>query len=100
MRIGRVIGSVVLSRWHESLAGASYRVAVPLSLADLRGDRLGAAEPIVVYDEWGAGEGGLIAISEGGEAAQPFYPLDKPIDAYNAALLDNVEISEDEAWTG
>ena len=33
-----------------------------------------------------------IAVSEGAEAAQPFRPLDKPIDAYNAAILDAVDI--------
>ncbi len=36
--------------------------------------------------------GALIAISEGGEAAQPFYPAQKPVDAYNAALLDDVQL--------
>jgi len=30
-------------------------------------------------------------ISEGTEAAQPFYPNLKPIDAYAAAILDTVE---------
>ena len=29
-----------------------------------------------------------IAISEGAEASAPFHPDQKPIDAYNAAILD------------
>ena len=45
-----------------------------------------------MFDELGAGLGCRIAISEGGEAAQPFYPELKPVDAYNAAILDNVSI--------
>ena len=92
MRIGKVIGTVTLSRWHESLRGARYRVAVPLSLADFRGDSQAEAEGLVVYDELGAGDGSLIAISEGAEAAQPFRPEIKPIDAYCAAILDNIDL--------
>ena len=92
MRIGEVIGTVVLSRHHPSLVGGRYRLAVPLTLSDLQGLTQPAAEPFVVYDELGAGIGSRIAISEGGEAAQPFYPENKPIDAYNAALLDQIQV--------
>ncbi|HVU89677.1 MAG TPA: EutN/CcmL family microcompartment protein [Pirellulales bacterium] len=93
MRIGEVIGSVTLSRRHPSLTGASFRLAVPLTLVELSSGSAGAGEPIVVYDDLGAGDGSLIAISEGGEAAQPFRPHDKPVDAYNAAILDSVDIA-------
>ena len=93
MRIGKVIGSVTLSRWHETMQGGSLRIAVPLNLANLAGQSDEMAEEFVVYDELGAGEDSLIAISEGGEAAQPFRPADKPIDAYNAAILDNVSVA-------
>jgi ethanolamine utilization protein EutN len=92
MRVGKVIGYVTLCRWHPSLAGGRYRLATPLSLAHLRDAGAGEAEPFVVYDELGAGEGSFIAISEGGEAAQPFRPNDKPIDAYNAAILDQLNL--------
>jgi ethanolamine utilization protein EutN len=92
VRIGRVIGTVTLNRWHESLRGARYRVAMPLSLDNLRGGSQAAAEGLVVYDELGAGDGSLIAISEGAEAAQPFRPDLKPIDAYCAAILDSVDL--------
>jgi hypothetical protein len=34
----------------------------------------------------------LIAISEGAEAAQPFRPELKPVDAYCAAILDSVDL--------
>ena len=34
-------------------------------------------------------------MSEGGEAAQPFRPDYKPVDAYNAALLDAIDIEDD-----
>jgi len=95
MRIGTVIGSVTLSRSHPSLQGASYRLAVPLSQANLRGNFNEIAEAFVVYDELGAGIGSQIAISEGAEAAQPFRPELKPVDAYNAAILDNIELMKE-----
>jgi len=90
MRIGRVKGSVTLNRQHPSMAGASFKIVVPLSLADLQGVGDESAEELVVYDELGAGVGHLIALSEGREAAQPFHPQVKPVDAYCAAVLDQV----------
>jgi ethanolamine utilization protein EutN len=47
---------------------------------------------LVVWDELGAGNGGLIAVSEGREAAEPFMPQIKPVDAYNAALIDSIDL--------
>ena len=92
MRIGKVIGTMTLSRAHASLSGARLRIVVPLSLANISGEQPPTAEPIVVWDELGAGEGQWIAISEGPEAAQPFRPAVKCIDAYAAAILDDVTI--------
>lgn len=92
MRIGEVIGSVTLSRWHPSLTAASWKLVVPLNQAGIHGEASGRGEPFVVFDEFGAGNGSLIAISEGAEAAAPFAPDVKPIDGYNAAILDTIEI--------
>lgn len=94
MRIGKVIGQVVLSRSHPSFAGATLKVAIPLDLEHLLDRAETEPEELVVYDEFGAGYGSQIAISEGGEAAQPFYPEFKPVDAYNAAILDAVIIDQ------
>ena len=92
MRIGEIIGTVTLNRSHPSLLGATFKLAVPLSLANLTGAASITAEEFVVYDDLGAGIGSRIAISEGGEAAQPFYPDMKPVDAYNAAVLDQINL--------
>lgn len=92
MRIARIIGSVTLNRHHPAMTAARLRLAVPLSLDDLAEGRQGEAEPLVVWDDFGAGDGDLIAVSEGGEAAQPFRPELKPVDAYCAAILDNVHL--------
>jgi ethanolamine utilization protein EutN len=92
MRIGEVIGTVTLSRWHPSLTGGCFKLVVPLSLSDLLGRGEEPAEELTVYDELGAGIGNRIAFSEGREAAQPFHPDVKPIDAYNAAILDTIHL--------
>ena len=92
MRIAEVIGRVTLAKAHPTLTGATWLVAVPLLREGLRDRKTGRDEPIVVFDEWGAGRGSLIAVSEGAEASAPFHPEQKPIDAYNAAILDIVEV--------
>ncbi len=92
MRIARVIGKLHLVRCEESLVGARYLVAVPLSLSDLQAGLRGSSEELVVYDEIGATEGQLIAISESAEAAAPFQPRQKPVDAYCAAILDTIQL--------
>ena len=94
MRIAEVIGSVTLGRCHPSLTGGSYRLAVPLTLDNLTGQSSELGEELVVYDDRGAGVGTRIAVSEGGEAAQPFEPEMKPIDAYNAAILDTISVQK------
>ncbi len=91
MRIGEVIGTVTLSHWHPSLTGARYKLVVPLSWDNLAGRCDESMGEIAVFDELGSGIGSRIALSEGREAAMPFYPDVKPIDAYNAAILDRLD---------
>ena len=93
MRIAEVIGTITLCRPHPSLAGARWRLVVPLDAKGLKGDPAGRGEPIGVYDDLGAGLGSRIAVAEGGEASAPFHPATKPIDGYTAALLDRIEIT-------
>ena len=92
MRIADVIGTITLNRSHPSVAGATWKLVVPLSWDNLLGRSDEPAEEIVVYDELGAGIGSRIALSEGREAAMPFHPEVKPLCAYNAAILDTLEV--------
>jgi ethanolamine utilization protein EutN len=91
VRIAEIIGTVTLSRAHPSLTGARWLIGVPFSLEALK-----AGEPdgedLVIYDELGAGSGSRIGFAESGEAAAPFLPEKKPVDAYCACLLDQVVI--------
>ena len=94
MRIAKIIGSVTLNRSHPSFNAARLRLAVPLSLDNLTGKSEPSADELVLWDELGAGHESLVAMSEGAEAAQPFRPELKPVDAYAAAILDEIEIDE------
>jgi microcompartment protein CcmK/EutM len=94
MRIGEVIGTVTLSRAHPSLAHARWVIAVPFSLKALQSGGPPDGEDLVVFDNLGAGYGHRIAFSEGGEAAVPFLPERKPVDAYCACILDRIAISD------
>ncbi|WP_437186167.1 EutN/CcmL family microcompartment protein [Planctomicrobium sp. SH668] len=94
MKIGEVIGRISLSRCHPDVQGAIWKLVVPLSRTGLKGDVQGRGEPMVVYDEFGSGPGSLIAISDGAEASAAFYPDVKPLDAYCAALLDEIRIPD------
>jgi microcompartment protein CcmK/EutM len=93
MRIAEVIGTVTLSRCHPSLTGARWVLGVPFSLKGLAGATDADGEDVVIYDNLGAGHGQRIGFSEGAEAAQPFFPERKPIDAFCACLLDQVVVN-------
>ena len=94
MRIAQVIGKVTLVRSHPSLKGASYKLVVPLTREGLEGEDAGRGEPLVMFDSLGTGEGSFVALSESAEAAAPFHPDTKPVDAYNAAILDSINLEE------
>jgi microcompartment protein CcmK/EutM len=92
MRIAEVIGSVTLNRVHPSLTGARWLIAVPFSLKALKLAQSPDGEDVVVYDSLGAGVGSRVGFSEGAEAAAPFHPERKPVDAYCACILDHLTI--------
>lgn len=70
------------------------KLAVPYSLDELTNDAEPAADTLVVWDEIGAGIGQRIAMAEGPEASQPFRPEVKPVEAYNAAILDHIDLKD------
>ena len=93
MKIAKILGTVTLNRCLPSFTAARLRLAVPLSLENLVNDsEPDLANTLVVWDEMGSGLDQLIALSEGGEAAQPFRPEIKPVDSYNAAILDTINL--------
>ena len=94
MRLGTVIGRVTLSAVVPELIGARWLIVSPFSREHFqRGTETPpgmSKEPtLVVYDAIGGGVGDTIGFVEGREAAQPFEKS-PPIDAINAALVDEV----------
>ena len=95
MRIGKVVGRVTLSPIHESLVGGRFLIVEVQDRFSLAGQSRKTSEYLVTYDNLGAGAGDLIAFTESREACMPFYPEKRvPLDAYNAAILDQVVVQE------
>lgn len=90
MQIFKVIGNVTLSRSHPSFQGARLLATEPTGSAAIGGPEPVDPDLVIVWDDLGAGLGNLIAVSDGAEAAQPFKPALKPVDAFNSAILDEV----------
>ena len=94
MKLGTVIGRVTLSRSVEALHGGRFLVVSPLSREQYAAglakcDLMGKDPSLVVYDSLGAGVRQVIGYEEGREAAQPF-DQPTPVDAINAALVDEI----------
>jgi len=100
MRIARVRGTVTLVPRLPELKDGRLMIVETLDDQALTGHAAGAPrdtpmpQSLVVYDELGAAEGQLIALSEGGEATQPFRPERVPVDAYCAAILDSIDLKD------
>ncbi|CAN5707738.1 hypothetical protein BH09PLA1_BH09PLA1_11590 [soil metagenome] len=95
MRFGKVVGQVTLNRAHDALVGGRFLIVEVQDRFSLAGKPRRTTESLVAYDHLGAGVGQLIALSESREACMPFYPEKRvPIDAYCAALLDQVVVEE------
>ena len=94
MRIAEVIGTVTLSQVHPTLVGARWVIGVPFSLKALKANGPADGEDLVIFDNLGAGQGQRIGVTEGTEAAAPFYPERKPVDAYCAGILDSIHLAE------
>jgi ethanolamine utilization protein EutN len=93
MRVGKVIGRVVLSQTYDTLVGGRFLLVEVQDRFSLVGQLRKSTESLIVYDNLGATDGDMIAFTESREATQPFYPEKRvPLDAYNAAILDHVVI--------
>jgi len=94
MKLGTVIGRVTLSVTTSKLAGARWLIVSPFTREHFQN---GSQTPpgmskdpcLVVYDNLGGDLGHTIGYIEGREAAQPF-DVPPPIDAINAALVDEI----------
>jgi len=98
VKVGRVIGKVVLSQKIDELPTGRWLFVSPLGREEVsrtQENLISNQFSPVVFDDLGASYGDLIGYSEGGEATRPF-PSPVPIDSYNCCILDSVEILEKE----
>ena len=94
MRLGTVIGRVTLSKTVPALIGARWLIVSPFTREHFQhGSKtppgMSKDPSPVVYDALGGGVGQTIGFVEGREAASPFGEP-TPIDAINAALVDEI----------
>ncbi len=94
MRLGTVIGRVTLSVAAPGLEGARWLIVSPFTREHFQQGTetppgLSKDPSLVVYDNLGGGVGQTIGFVEGREAAQPFEKP-TPVDAINAALVDEI----------
>jgi len=93
MRIGKVVGRIVLNPTYSTLVGGRFLLVAVQDRFSLSGTSRKTSENLIVYDNLGAHEGQMIAFTESREACMPFYPEKLvPLDAYNAAILDHVKL--------
>lgn len=94
MRLGTVIGRVTLSATVPSLEGARWLIVSPFTReqfaqASSSTPTMSREPSLVIYDDLGGGIGHTVGFVEGREAACPFQEP-TPIDAVNAALVDEI----------
>jgi microcompartment protein CcmK/EutM len=94
MRLGTVIGRVTLSKTVPALEGGRWLIVSPFTREHFqRGTQtppgMSKDPSLVVYDNIGGGLKQTIGFVEGREAASPF-DAPTPVDAINAALVDDI----------
>ena len=94
MKLGRVIGRVVLSQVTRELEGARWLIVSPFTRTHYQHgtetpDGMTSEPTLVVYDDLGGHVGQTIGYVEGREASMPF-DAPTPVDAIDVALVDEV----------
>ncbi len=92
MRPGIVRGSVVLSAAVPSLRGTRMVIVEPVTAGNLElNNGLGGGKAVIAADRLGPGIGQMVGFVEGRTAANPFSPVDVPVDAYCALIVDHFD---------
>lgn len=100
MKLGKVVGRVTLGCTTPGLDGARWLVVSPCTQNSFKvgidnADPVSPEPSLIVYDNIGGSVGDTIGYIEGREAASPFK-TPPPIDAINAALIDQIFYSPEE----
>ena len=85
-------GTVVLSVAAPALRGTALLMVEPVTAANLEArNGAGGGVPLVVASHLSPGTGEMIALVEGSEAANAYYPKVAPVDAYCSLLVREYE---------
>jgi len=87
MHIGKVIGTVVVTRKIEQLKGAKFLIVQPLD-PDLKL----AGKPLIAIDNVMAGPGDVVYYVRGREAAHTREDKFNPADAAIMGIVDRVDL--------
>ena len=92
MRLGYVRGTVVLSLAVPQLSTSKLLIVEPVTRENLEARNCeGGGKALVVADHLSPAEGQLIGFVEGREAANAYWPVSVPVDAYSALIVENYD---------
>jgi microcompartment protein CcmK/EutM len=95
MRLGIVRGHITLAPAVESFQSRTLAILEPVTMENLRAkNRKGGGKALIAVDELGAATGQMVAFTEGREATNPFWPAPVPVDAYQALIVDSVDVTK------
>lgn len=94
MKIGHVVGRVIMNQQEAAFKGARWLLVNPVDAGDMntacdKPPALTAHFTAVVYDNLGAGLHDIVGFVEGAEATAPFDDP-TPIDAITVAIFDQI----------
>ena len=95
MILARVEGSVVATKKNTKMTGSKFLFVRPLLIdpANPLAFKTGA-NPLVVIDELGAGEGDVVLVAQGSSARLGAKDKDTPLDAIVIGIVDTVDVNK------
>ena len=91
MILGRVIGTVWATRKDEQTVGMKFLLVREVAL-----DLTPTSGFVVAVDSVGAGAGEIVLVAQGSSGRQTELTRDKPVDAVIMAIVDRLDVDEDE----
>ena len=91
MILGRVIGTVWATRKDEQTVGMKFLLVREVEL-----DLTPTSSFVVAVDSVGAGAGEIVLVAQGSSGRQTELTRNKPVDAVIMAIVDRLDIDEDE----
>ena len=91
MILGRVIGTVWATRKDEQTVGMKFLLVREVEL-----DLTPQSSFVVAVDSVGAGVGEIVLVAQGSSGRQTELTRNKPVDAVIMAIVDRLDVDEDE----